>query len=81
MDCASVLPGTAQGRGLFSTEMRLVMKLVDLLEGMEYQCIQGEMDREFSTLVYDSRKVEKDSVFVCINGAVRDGHDFAGEVV
>lgn len=57
------------------------MKLVNLLEGLEYQCVQGETDREISTLVYDSRKVEKDSVFVCISGAVRDGHDFAEEVV
>ena len=57
------------------------MRLVDLLEGLEYQCIQGKTDREISTLVYDSRKVEKDSVFVCISGAVRDGHDFAQEVV
>ena len=57
------------------------MKLVDLLEEMEYDCVQGEIDREISTLVYDSRKVEKDSVFVCITGAVRDGHDFAEEVV
>ena len=56
------------------------MKVIDLLEGMEYQCIQGDTDREITTLVYDSRKVVKDSVFVCIAGAVRDGHDFAQEV-
>ena len=56
------------------------MKVIDLLEGIEYQCIQGDIDREITTLVYDSRKVVKDSVFVCISGAVRDGHDFAQEV-
>lgn len=57
------------------------MKLDKLLEDVEYECIQGTVDREITTLVYDSRKVEKDSVFVCISGAVRDGHDFAGQVV
>ena len=57
------------------------MKLLELLEDIEYECLQGKTDREISTLVYDSRKVEKDSVFVCISGAVRDGHDFAQEVV
>lgn len=57
------------------------MKLIDLLEGIDYQCMQGEIDREITTLVYDSRKAEKGSVFVCISGAVRDGHDFAQEVV
>ncbi len=57
------------------------MKLIDLLENICYQCIQGGVDREISSLAYDSRKVQKDSVFVCISGAVRDGHDFVQEVV
>ena len=46
------------------------MKLSCLLEEMEYECVQGTLDREITTLVYDSRKVEKDSAFVCISGAV-----------
>lgn len=53
------------------------MKLLELLEDLEYQCIQGETDGEISTLAYDSRKVEKGSLFVCISGAVCDGHKFA----
>ena len=56
------------------------MRLTDLLVDMAYQVVQGTLDREITTLVYDSRKVERDSVFVCIAGAVRDAHDFAGEV-
>ena len=36
---------------------------------------------EISTLVYDSRKVQKDSVFVCISGSVRDAHEFIPDVV
>lgn len=56
------------------------MRLSQLLLDMDYTVLQGEQDREISTLVYDSRKVEQDSVFVCISGAVRDGHDFAPEV-
>lgn len=56
------------------------MKLQDLVAELDYTCLQGEMDREISTLVYDSRKAEKDSVFVCISGAVRDAHEFAPEV-
>lgn len=57
------------------------MRLTDLLEGMEYRCVQGETDKEITTLVYDSRKVEKGSVFVCISGAVCDGHDFVDDVI
>lgn len=56
------------------------MKLAELLKDIEYDCLQGSTDREISKLIYDSRKAEKDAVFVCISGAVRDGHDFADEV-
>ncbi len=55
------------------------MKLKDLLERSEYTCIQGNEDIEISTLVYDSRKIEKGSVFVCISGAAFDGHKFAAQ--
>ncbi len=56
------------------------MKLIDLIQDMEYECVQGSTDREVTALVYDSRKAVQDCVFVCISGAVRDGHEFAGEV-
>lgn len=57
------------------------MLLSKLLEKTEYSIISGDIDINISTLVYDSRKVEKDSVFVCISGAVRDAHDFIPDVV
>lgn len=57
------------------------MKLSQLLERMEYEIVQGSADTEISTLVYDSRKVEKDSAFVCISGSVRDAHEFIPDVV
>ncbi len=53
------------------------MKLTDLLQKLDYQLVQGELDRSISTLVYDSRKITTDSVFVCISGAVSDGHAYA----
>ena len=43
------------------------MRLSQLLLDMDYTVLQGEQDREISTLVYESRKVEQDSVFVCIS--------------
>lgn len=57
------------------------MRLSQLLERMEYEIVQGSADTEISTLVYDSRKVEKDSAFVCISGSVRDAHEFIPDVV
>lgn len=56
------------------------MKLSDLLEKIPYTLVQGSADTEVSTLVYDSRKVEKNSVFVCISGSIRDAHDFIPDV-
>lgn len=57
------------------------MKISKLLEKMNYELVQGSLDTEISTLVYDSRKVEKNSVFVCISGTVRDAHDFIPDVI
>lgn len=57
------------------------MILSDLIKDFNYTCIQGSMDRVVSELVYDSRKATTDGVFVCISGAVRDGHDFVNDVV
>ena len=57
------------------------MKLSKLLERSEYTLVQGTEDTEISTLVYDSRKVEENSVFVCISGAAFDGHKFIGQVI
>ena len=54
--------------------------LRDLLEKLEYTCIQGTLDKEITAVVYDSRKAEKDALFVCIKGAVSDGHSYAQEV-
>lgn len=56
------------------------MKLTQLLERLEYEVIQGSADLEISTLINDSRKVENGSAFVCISGAVMDGHRFIADV-
>ena len=57
------------------------MLLKQLIEDMDYEVLSGRVDTEVTTLVYDSRKVEKGSVFVCISGSVRDAHDFIPDVV
>ena len=56
------------------------MKLSQLLERLEYKVVQGSDGIEVTTLINDSRKVEQGSVFVCISGAVADGHKYVGEV-
>ena len=57
------------------------MKLAEICEELTYTCLQGEMEKEISDIIYDSRKVEKDTIFVCMVGAVVDGHDFVEDAV
>ena len=56
------------------------MKLASLLERIEYECLQGSTDCDIEAVVYDSRKACPACLFVCIKGAVSDGHAYAGEV-
>lgn len=51
-----------------------------LLERLDYKVVQGKADIEITDLVYDSRKVTKGCLFVCVKGAVVDGHTFVKEV-
>lgn len=57
------------------------MKLSQLLDGIECTVIKGSADIEVKGLVYDSRKVEKGDVFVCLKGYNVDAHKFAASAV
>ena len=56
------------------------MKLTQLLERLEYEVVQGDDQIEVTELINDSRKVSEGSVFVCISGAVSDGHTYIEQV-
>lgn len=51
------------------------MLLSALLDGV--QALSGYVDRDAGTVVNDSRNIKSGDVFVCINGAVADGHEYA----
>jgi len=57
------------------------MKLFNLLEELEYECISGNIDIEVTDVVNDSRKVKAGSLFICIRGAIVDGHGFVERVI
>ncbi len=57
------------------------MKLSDLLVHVNCSALIGSTNTEITDIVYDSRKVVKDCVFVCLKGAVSDGHKFAADAV
>lgn len=58
-----------------------MVALSKLLEKLEYELLAGSGEVCVAAVTYDSRKVTKDSLFICIPGANVDGHDFAAEVV
>ncbi len=50
------------------------MTIEQLTEQMDYRLLTGSCSQEISALVYDSRKIVPGCMFVCIKGAVFDGH-------
>lgn len=52
------------------------MLLGKILNGIDSEEIKGNVDIEISGIAYDSRKVKKDFIFVCIDGKTVDGHKF-----
>lgn len=56
------------------------MKLLSLLEKIDYEVIKGSPDIEVSEFITDSRKASAGCLFVCISGFKVDGHDFIKEV-
>lgn len=57
------------------------MKLLDLLNGVSYQLLSGELEKEINNIQYDSRKIEVDDLFVCLTGFEVDGHNYANKAI
>jgi UDP-N-acetylmuramoyl-L-alanyl-D-glutamate--2,6-diaminopimelate ligase len=57
------------------------MKLVDIIAALDQAEVSGPIDKDITSLVYDSRKITKGALFCCIKGENFDGHAFAEEAV
>lgn len=57
------------------------MTIKVLLKEINYTILSGNDDLSVTEVVYDSRKVSKDCLFVCIQGTARDSHDLIPEVI
>lgn len=57
------------------------MNLKSILTGIDYEIVQGTIDIEINRINYDSRKVCKNDLFVCINGYATDGHKYADKAI
>ncbi|MGM0471329.1 MAG: UDP-N-acetylmuramoyl-L-alanyl-D-glutamate--2,6-diaminopimelate ligase [Bacillota bacterium] len=56
-------------------------KLDSLLTGLDFEVLQGELETKIAGIAYDSREVQENYLFVCIEGFTHDGHDFITEAV
>ena len=56
------------------------MILKDILAGLQFT-LNGSDDVAIEDVVYDSRKVRKGSLFVCLSGSSVDSHQFAEQAV
>ena len=57
------------------------MKLSELCSEFKYECLSGSMDVDVRDVIYDSRKITEGTVFVCMVGAVTDGHKYIPDAV
>ena len=55
--------------------------LKELLSELTFTCERGNLEKEVTAVVYDSRKIIEGCLFVCIKGANFDGHQAAAEAV
>ena len=52
----------------------------ELLKELEYEVMSGSIDVNVNDLVYNTAKVTKECIFVCIKGMAYDSHEAAAQV-
>lgn len=57
------------------------MKLSKICEAIEYTLLQGSLETEVRDVIYDSRKIAPETMFVCMVGAVTDGHKYIPDAI
>lgn len=57
------------------------MRLLSVLQDLEYELIQGDLHIEISAVSFDSREVVQNGLFVAVSGFTVDGHDFIPKAV
>lgn len=57
------------------------MLLQYLLEDLDYEEVIGKTDKNIGKIEYDSKKIEKDDIFVAIKGYKEDGNSYVKEAI
>jgi len=58
-----------------------MISLYNILEGVKVISFTGNTEKKISNIVFDSRKTEKNSLFVAVRGSKTDGHDYIPEAL
>lgn len=58
-----------------------MMNIKKLLVDVQYTILQGDIDKEVTDIIQDSRKAKGDIIYVSIKGSNVDGHDYIPQVV
>lgn len=67
--------------GRKSKETRKIMQLKELCQKIDYEVLQGSLETDIADIIYDSRKISGGTMFVCMVGAVTDGHQYIPDAV
>src|SRR2546421_2159996 len=57
------------------------MQLKTLAAAIPVRQIIGPLDRAVENIAYDSRRVQRNSIFVALRGERTDGHEFIGQAI
>ena len=57
------------------------MKLNDLLKGLNVLSVNGDLNIDITNIAYDSRKVEENTLFICVKGFNSDGHKYIDSAI
>src|SRR5574344_2278264 len=65
----------------FPSERMKNMELKKILAGIEGLKVKGNLDLNITNLENDSRKIEKDGLFIAIKGFETDGHQYMKKAI
>jgi len=57
------------------------MQLKTLVAAISIRQVIGTLDRPVESIAYDSRRVQRNSIFVALRGEKNDGHQFIGQAI